>query len=60
MFVNNKQRKKNMASNNLNKLILNVLRLTDYLSYLYNVRIPNNRSSSPYLRESNKSFILSL
>ena len=46
-----------MASNNLNKLILNVLRLTDYLSYLYNVRIPNNRSSSPYLRESHKSII---
>ena len=46
-----------MASNNLNKLKLNVLRLTDYLSYLYNVRIPNNRSSSPYLRESHKSII---
>lgn len=46
-----------MASNNLNKLILNVLRLTDYLSYLYNVRIPNNRSSSPYLRESHKIII---
>ena len=46
-----------MASNNLNKLILNVLRLTDYLSYLYNVRIPNNRSSSPYLRDLHKSII---